>query len=128
MSAPIKGQRSSRALCDEGGSVHTWEAKGLDTNGRGVLVNVRACLRCDVVQEKPYGASVGWARRGWDDARCEWPARRGATEKCGRPAVAVMASTTPDTAEPDPWSRHVCGIHRRRAITVGWVERSDGES
>jgi hypothetical protein len=49
-------------LCDEGGTTHTWRSCGLDVNADGVLVNVRECLRCDVSQEKSYGAG---SRRSW---------------------------------------------------------------
>lgn len=47
--------------CTEGGSVHTWESRGLDTRD-GTLVSTRACVWCDAEQTKPYG--VG-GRRPW---------------------------------------------------------------
>ena len=64
MSAPTRHRRSTAARCDEGGDAHTWEARGLDINDEGVLVNVRECVRCDAAQEKPYGAG---SRRSWTD-------------------------------------------------------------
>ena len=54
--------------------------------------------------------------------KCEWPVQIGAIEKCGRSAITYMTSTTPNASEPLPWGRHVCGIHRRRAITIGWEQ------
>lgn len=60
------------------------------------------------------------------DLRCEWPAQRGALAKCGRPAKGyVQNREVPDTSEPNPWGRHVCGIHLRRATAIGWVEVND---
>ena len=52
--------------------------------------------------------------------RCEWPARVGATEKCGKPAKAFV------TAD-GTWGRHVCGIHLNQAQRIGWAETAPKE-
>jgi hypothetical protein len=41
---------------DEDRATHAWEARGLDTDTEGRLVNVRRCIWCQTEQSKPYGA------------------------------------------------------------------------
>lgn len=53
---------AEREPCINGGRTHAWESRGLDVNADGVLVNVRRCVWCGTVQEKPYGAG---GRRPW---------------------------------------------------------------